>query len=92
MSDSRDVIAHHLPKHIVDGNITVNTKRADKIINDLEDNGYCLVRAEVMAVLKTAIEMLAGADKMTPDDRQRIADSALSTVWGGFYPTDWKKF
>jgi hypothetical protein len=90
MKDLQDIISQNLPRKISDGKVSLHHERADKIIKDLEDSGYIIVRSEVMGVLRNAINMLVSAEKLTPSDRQRIADSAISTVWGGFYPVETK--
>ena len=86
MSQHRTIIAEGLPKKITNGKVANDLDRADRIIKKLQNEGYYIISPEISAVLKNAINMLVSADKIDPADRRRIAESAISTVWGGFLP------
>jgi len=83
-----NIIAKRLPKKMVNGDVVLNHDRANDILNELRDEGYVLFGPEIRSVISNALNMLIGANNLTPDDRKKIAQSALSTVWGGFFPVE----
>lgn len=86
MAEPRDVIAQWLPRRMIDGKISLNLDRADKILDELKKDGSIILSSEIAAVIRYTIDMLVTADKLNLEDRQRIAESGISTVWGGFFP------
>ena len=86
MAEPRDVIAQWLPRKMIDGKVSLNLDRADKILDELKKDGSIILSSEIAAVIRYTIDMLVTADKLNVEDRQRIAESGISTVWGGFFP------
>jgi hypothetical protein len=88
MSRISDVVARHLPKKVRDGQVVANNERAEKILDELKGEGFIVFSPEIRTVVSNALNMLIDAGSLTPDDRRRIAQSAMSTVWGGFFPIE----
>jgi hypothetical protein len=87
MSDIFDIIADHIPDLVRGSEIVTSEDRAKDIVSDLNDNGYCIVRHEVIGTLLYSVRTLGGltSKKLTAEDRRMEAESTITTIDGGFY-------